>query len=223
MYQIPGLPRSLALFSCLMAALFLMGGCSRVYYNAMEKVGIHKRDILVDRVVAARDSQEEAKEEFASALERFSSVVGFHGGDLEEKYKELKAELERMEDKAEEVHDRIAAVEDVADALFDEWESELDQYSSASLRRASEQKLRETRRRYSQLIRAMKRAEAKIEPVLRPLRDQVLFLKHNLNARAIASLKTELGRIETDVSSLIKDMERSIREADSFIKTLKSD
>jgi len=207
----------------LFVLLVISSGCSRVYYDALEKVGLHKRDILVDRVEAARDSQEEAKEEFASALERFSSLTGFHGGDLEEKYNELKDELDRMEDKAQEVHDRIAAVEDVAEALFDEWEAELDQYSSQSLRRASERKLRETKRRYNQLIRAMKRAEAKIEPVLRPLRDQVLFLKHNLNARAIASLKTELGRIETDVSSLIRDMERSIKEADSFIKTLKED
>jgi predicted nucleic acid-binding Zn-ribbon protein len=186
----------------------------------MEKVGIHKRDILVDRVVAARDSQEEAKKQFQSALERFSSVVNFHGGDLEEKYLELKDELESLEDRAREVHERIAAVEDVAEALFDEWEAELDQYSSQSLRRASERKLRETRRRYNQLIRAMKRAEAKIEPVLKPLRDEVLFLKHNLNARAIASLKTELERIETDVSVLLKDMEESIKEADAFIQTL---
>ncbi len=200
--------------------LFFLDGCSSAYYSAMEKVGIHKRDILVDRVVAARDSQEEAKKQFQSALERFSSVVNFHGGDLEEKYLELKDELESLEDRAREVHERIAAVEDVAEALFDEWEAELDQYSSQSLRRASERKLRETRRRYNQLIRAMKRAEAKIEPVLKPLRDEVLFLKHNLNARAIASLKTELERIETDVSVLLKDMEESIKEADAFIQTL---
>ncbi len=212
-----GLFQHFLLASCLFVFLF---GCSTVYYDTMEKMGIHKRDILVDRVKAARDTQEEAKEEFASALDRFSSVVHFHGGELEEKYQELKDELDRMEDKAKEVHERIAAVEDVAEALFAEWEEELDQYSSPSLRRASEDKLRQTRRRYNQLIRAMKRAEAKIEPVLRPLRDEVLFLKHNLNARAIASLKVELSRIETDVTRLIQDMERSIKEADSFIKTL---
>ena len=194
--------------------------CSQVYYSTMEKMGIHKRDILVDRVEEARDSQLEAKKEFASALERFASVVNYDGGDLEEKYNQLKDELENLEARAKEVHDRIAAVEDVAEALFDEWEQELNQYSSPRLRRASEQKLRETRRRYNQLIRAMKRAEAKIDPVLVPLRDEVLFLKHNLNARAISSLKGELNKIQLDVSSLVKDMERAIQEADAFIKTL---
>ena len=201
----------------------LLVGCSSVYYNAMEKVGIHKRDIMVDRVEEMRDSQQETKEQFASALEHFKAVLKVEGGDLEDKYTELNAELERSEEQAEEVRERIAAVEDVSEALFDEWQAELSLYSSASLRRSSEQKLKKTRSHYSKLIGAMKRAEAKIDPVLNPLRDQVLYLKHNLNAQAIASLQLELGSIEADVARLIKEMEASIREADGFIRTLTSE
>jgi chromosome segregation ATPase len=205
-----------------LATLFLFVGCQSAYYSTMEKFGVHKRDIMVDRVSEARDSQEEAKEQFASALDRFSSVLDFKGGTLEEKYKQLKDELDQSEKKANEVHKRIADVEDVSEALFDEWKDELAEYSSTSLRRDSERKLEQTKRQYSKLIAAMKRAEAKIEPVLTPLRDQVLYLKHNLNARAIASLQSELVNIETDVASLIREMESSIREADSFIKTLEN-
>ena len=197
-------------------------GCSGAYYGAMEKIGVHKRDILVDRVSAARDSQQQTKTQFLSALEHFKSVINFQGGDLEEKYLELKKELARSEDQADEVRDRVAAVEDVADALFAEWDQELDQYSSASLRQTSAQQLKETQDHYFQLIGAMKKAEAKIDPVLDPLRDQVLFLKHNLNARAIASLQGELSRIEGDVSRLIKDMDRATQEADQFIQTLQA-
>ena len=203
-------------------ALIMLAGCQSAYYSTMEQFGVHKRDIMVDRVSDARDSQEEAKEQFASALERFSSVLDFKGGTLEDKYKQLKDELDRSEKKAKEVHKRIADVEDVSEALFDEWKDELAEYSSASLRRDSERKLEQTKRQYSKLIAAMKRAEAKVEPVLTPLRDQVLYLKHNLNARAIASLQSELVNIETDVASLIREMESSIREADAFIKTLEN-
>jgi len=205
------------------ATLFLIGGCSGVYYSAMEKVGIHKRDILADRVVEARDSQAETKEQFSSALERFSSVINFQGGDLEDKYNQLKNELSNSEDQAEEVRDRIDAVEDVAEALFDEWKAELDQYTNANLKRKSAAQLKQTKNHYSKLIGAMKKAESKIDPVLSPLRDQVLFLKHNLNARAISSLQTELGQIETDVNRLIREMELSMKEADSFIQTLKAE
>jgi len=197
-------------------------GCSSVYYSAMEKVGIHKRDIMVDRVEEMRDSQQDTKEQFASALERFKSVLSVDGGDLEDKYSQLNDELKRSEAQAEDVRQRIAAVEDVSEALFDEWQGELALYSSASLRRSSEQKLKQTRSHYSKLMGAMKRAEAKIDPVLNPMRDQVLFLKHNLNARAIASLQSELGSIEADVAQLIKEMEASIKEADGFISTLQA-
>ena len=199
---------------------FLFSGCQTVYYEAMEKAGYHKRDILTDRIEDARDSQEDAKEQFQSALERFSSVIQFEGGDLQEKYDTLNREFKRCEARSDEVSDRIRAVEDVSGALFDEWEDELGQYSSASLRRSSEQKLRKTRQEYNKLIIAMKRAEKKIGPVLATFRDQVLFLKHNLNAKAISSLRSELSIVEADVSVLVREMESSIRAADTFIHSM---
>ena len=207
-------------FLPLLFMVFFTAGCQKAYYSAWEKVGVHKRDIMVDRVEEARDSQEEAKEQFQSALEKFSSVLGFKGGELEDKYKALKAEYDKSESKANEVSDRIDAVEDVSEALFDEWEDELDQYSNASLRRDSEKKLTATRRQYKQLIQAMHKAEKKIAPVLTALGDQVLYLKHNLNAKAIASLQNELVTVESDIADLVKEMEKSITEANSFIKTM---
>lgn len=203
-------------------SLLLLAGCQSAYYKTLEQFGYHKRDLLVNEVEEVRDAQVEAKDQFQSALEQFSSVVNFEGGDLEAVYKQLNEEYEDSEAKAEAVHNHIASVEDVAEALFEEWEQELDQYNSAALRRSSEQKLTQTRSHYDKLISAMKRAEAKMEPVLTTFRDQVLYLKHNLNARAIAALQGELNTIETDVSRLIQEMEAAINEADEFIKTLES-
>ena len=203
--------------------LVTLSGCQTVYYGAMEKMGYHKRDILVSDVEKARDAQADAKEQFKSALERFSSVLNFKGGDLQEKYDKLNAEYERSETKAQAVHDRVASVEDVSEALFDEWKAELQEYSNANLRRNSQRKLDQTRKQYAQLIKAMKRAEKKMDPVISAFKDQVLFLKHNLNAKAIASLKNELVAVESDISSLIKEMEASIKEADSFIATMVKD
>lgn len=206
--------------SFLLLAFVTLAGCSTAYYKAVESLGFHKRDILVHRVEKARDSQEEAKTQFKSALDRFTAITGFQGGTLEEKYRELNAEYERSQTKADEVRKRIDDIEDVSEALFDEWEKELSQYQNPSLKRSSQQKLTATRRRYDQLIAAMKRAESKMEPVLLTFRDQVLFLKHNLNAQAIASLRGELDSLQTDISALIKSMEASIREADEFIRSV---
>lgn len=197
-------------------------GCQSMYFSAMEKVGIHKRDILIDRVEDAREAQQETKEQFQSALEAFSALTGFDGGDLEDRYNDLKDVLDRSEEKADEVHQRINAVEDVAQALFDEWEEELELYSSSSMRRSSEKQLHDTRRRCTQLVTSMRRAEKKIEPVLTPLRDQVLYLKHNLNARAVAALRNELSDVQNDVARLVQELEKAVDEADRFIADLES-
>ena len=197
--------------------MLLLAGCQKAYYGTMEKFGYAKREILVDRVEDARDAQTEAKDQFSSALEHFTEVVGFTGGDLEEKYEKLKDQFEDSESKAKAVSKRIKDVESVAKALFNEWEDELEEYSSDELKRSSQKKLDETNRKYEKLIAAMKRAEDKIEPVLNAFRDQVLFLKHNLNAQAISSLQDEVVSVSADVSVLIKEMEASIAEANEFI------
>jgi hypothetical protein len=191
-----------------------------MYYAGMEKMGYHKRDLMVSDVEKARDAQQEAKEQFKSALDRFTTVLNIKGGELQDKYDTLNAEYERSEAKAQAVRDRIASVEDVSQALFTEWEAELKEYSSASLRRSSQTKLTQTRTQYVKLIRAMKRAESKMPPVLGKFKDQVLFLKHNLNAQAIASLKSELGSVESNIKILIKEMETSIKQADTFISSM---
>ena len=195
--------------------------CETVVYDALEKVGYHKRDILIDRIDAAQASQTEGQEQFKSALEQFKSVINFDGGDLEVTYDQLNDEYEASVDAADEIHERIDSVKNVADALFDEWQEELEQYSNASLRRDSERQLKDTRRRYSKVLGAMRRAEKAIDPVLASLKDNTLYLKHNLNARAIASLKNELGTVDNDVNALVTAMQQAINESNAFIDGLR--
>jgi SMC interacting uncharacterized protein involved in chromosome segregation len=202
--------------------LLSLAGCQSAYYGAMEKVGVHKRDIMVNRVESAQEAQTDAKEQFESALAEFRSIVQIKDQDLAQRYDRLNDEYEDSKAAAKSVTDRIDAVEDVSEALFDEWEDEIELYSSANLKRQSADKLSQTRRQYSGLIRAMRSAEARMEPVLQAFQDQVLFLKHNLNARAIDSLQGELGSIETDVAQLIREMERSIAESEAFISSLQN-
>ena len=204
----------------LFSLALLMAGCQTAYYSTMEGLGFEKRDILVDRVEDARDAQQEAKVQFESALEQFIAVTDYRGGDLEDQYRNLKSEFEDSEDRARAVRRRIDDVERVAEDLFDEWEAELRQYTDANLRRASADQLRRTQTSYRQLMEAMRRAESKIDPVLLAFRDRVLFLKHNLNAQAIASLKTNRAAVESDIQALIRDMNQSITEADRFVQSM---
>src|SRR5690606_16318763 len=122
------------------------------------------------------------------------AVTNVQTGEIEDRYKALNYEYERSEARAKEVSDRIDAIDDVAKALFKEWEGELAEYRSDALRRSSQLQLDRTRSRYNELISAMERAESKMQPVLDAFHDQVLFLKHNLNAQAIAALQNERGQ-----------------------------
>ena len=204
----------------ILIAAAALTACQSMYYGAMEKIGFEKRDILVDRVDSAREAQQDAKQQFSSALDKFIAVTNYDGGDLEAQYKTLKSEYEDSVSRADTVHDKIKSVEDVADALFSEWQDELKQYTNADLRRASARELQATKKSYDTMLAAMKAAESKIPPVLAAFNDRVLFLKHNLNANAIASLKVQRGSVETDIKGLIRDMNKSIAQADSFIKSM---
>tara|TARA_Y100001956_G_scaffold68635_1_gene71322 strand:- start:699 stop:1340 length:642 start_codon:yes stop_codon:yes gene_type:complete len=204
----------------LVLSIFTLTGCQSAYYSAMEQVGYHKRDIMVDRVEEAKESQQDAQQEFTSALEALSALTNFDGGELESVYNQINDKYQDSEKAAEDVRSRIAAIEDVSDALFAEWQDELELYTSSKLRRSSEQKLRETKSSYTTMLKAMKRAEQKMTPVLNTLRDNTLYLKHNLNASAIGSLQGEFSSLEQDIQYAIKQMNAAIAESDKFLQKL---
>jgi hypothetical protein len=212
-----GLP--LGWFACLLS-VFLLTGCRSTYYAAWEKLGVEKRDLLKKRVVAARDEQKEAGEEFKDAMTRLKEITGFDGGQLEKAYNKLKTDFDDCTAKAGAVSKRIRDMETVAEDLFVEWEKEINEYSSAPLKSSSRQQLQATRSRYEGVRVALKSAERSMAPVLTQFKDYVLYLKHNLNAAAVASLKGEATNIQGEITRLIEQMNQSIAKADEFVKTL---
>jgi len=207
---------------CALSLLSALPACSKAYYKTMEVFGSEKRDILADRVNDAQKSQTEAKEQFASALDRFSKVVNAGDTELRKAYDRAKADLDRSKAKADAVHNRIKSVEEVGNDLFDEWNDELKQYSKDELRDRSRRQMQDTRARFDQMLAAMKKSEASMKPVLDTFSDTVLMLKHTLNAEAVATLRNTVSDLEKDVRTLIREMERSIAESDKFINDLKT-
>ncbi len=203
----------------LVGALLASPGCMRcgAYYDAMEKLGWEKRDLLVKRVSSAREAQQDAQQQFRDTLQEFQTLVGYKGGELEAKYEKLRGEYEDASKRAEAVRTRIANVRDVANRLFEEWSTEIGQFTSNDLRAESQRELDLTKRRYQEVLAVMERASKRMDPVLAKLNDQVLFLKHNLNARALGSLKTTAEALQVEVGKLVTDMEASIAEASKFI------
>ncbi len=205
-----------------LVSLLTLASCSTAYYAAMEKVGVHKRDILIDRVEDARDAQQVSQQEFKDALDQMSQLLNFHGGNLQQRYEALSAQYEDSKKSADEVTSRINKVETVAFDLFDEWEAELSQYQNKQLKTESKKKLLDTKRQFNALVKVMRRAESKMPPVLRVLSDNVLYLKHNLNAKTVGAIQGEFGVLQQDVNDLVSEMNRAIADSNQFIANMNS-
>jgi len=205
---------------CVFAVTLLLLGCTSTYYKAMQTLGKEKRDILVQRVKDSKKDQERTKEQLKTTMETFQELTGFKGGDLEKSYKKLNGEYERAEGQANKLRDRINSIDKVSDDLFSEWQKEIDQMGNATLKTRSTAMLRDAKEREGAYMKAMRKTEIQMTPVLRAFHDQVLFLKHNLNARAIGSLKGTAASINTDVSSVMKSIDNSMQEADKLIASL---
>ena len=193
-----------------------------IKYGALEKVGIHKRDILVDRIKDTSSTQEDAKQEFKTAYEKLSELVDVQDNGLEKKYNKLKKAVEDSEERTAELKSRIASVDQVAEDLFKEWEQELGQYQNDRLRNISANNLNTTKQRYAIIYQKMQQSYDKVLPVLRVLQDNTLYLKHNLNARAVSGLSGEVVSIENKVTDLIRQMEISIDESKQFIDQMEN-
>jgi len=199
---------------------FLLTGCASTQYAVLEKVGVQKRDILVDRIEDAQSAQESTKRQFSNAYELFSALVDVDAPELEAAYKKLSAAVEKSEGAGADLGARIDKVESVANDLFHEWKQELDLYSNQNLRKASEKNMNATRSRYQALLARMRRAHSSVEPVLHKLQDNVLYLKHNLNARAVNSLDNEVEVVQVEVQRLIQEMEAAIAESEAFLQSM---
>ncbi len=211
----------LKLSSYLVVIALLGSGCSSMYYAGMESVGVHKRDIMVDRVEDVQESQEDAQKEFKSALEHFGTLVTIKDTDLKEAYEDFNDEYEDAKEAAEDVSKSINKLEDVSLALFEEWEDEIVMYTNAKLQKQSKDKLLDTRSKYNAMIKSMRKSEQSMEPILATFYDNVLILKHSLNAQAIGALQGEFDGLKSNINTLIEQMNQSIKASDKFIKEMK--
>ena len=207
-------------FLALTVLALLLGGCQTTYYATMAKFGYEKRDLLKKAVLAARDDQQDAAKEFKDALTRIKEMYAFDGGDLERNYAKLKSQAADCDSQAATVRKRVKDMDQVANDLFAEWEKEIGQFTNPAYASDSRRQLAETRGKYAQLASSLRSAEATMGPVLKQLQEQVLYLKHNLNAAAIGSLRGEATSIQTDIGRLLAQMNTAIAQADEFIKTL---
>jgi Protein of unknown function (DUF2959) len=186
----------------------------------MATLGKEKRDILVQRIKEAKKDQDQTKQQLQTTMESFQALTGFQGGSLERNYKRLNSDYENAASQAGKLHDKVQSINQVSNDLFREWQGEISAMGNGKLKSQDTAMLRDAKARQATYLRAMRKTEDQINPVLKAFRDQVLFLKHNLNSRAIGSLKSTSANLQSDVAELIQSIDASSQEADKLITSL---
>jgi len=195
-------------------------GCESAYYKAMRTLGKEKRDILVQRIKDAKNDQDQTRQKLQTTMESFQALTGFQGGSLEKSYQRLNSDYESASSQAAKLHDKIQSIDQVSNDLFKEWQGEISAMDNGKLKSQDTIMLRNAKTRQATYMRAMRRTEDQITPVFKAFHDQVLFLKHNLNARAIGSLKNTSAGLQSDVAGLVQSIDASSQEADKLISSL---
>ena len=204
----------------LIVVTLLFAGCHSAYYKAMRTLGKEKRDILVSRIKDAKKDQDQTKQKLQTTMESFQALTGFKGGSLEKSYNRLNSDYDSASSQADKLHDKVQSIDQVSNDLFKEWQGEINAMDNGKLKSQDTVMLRNAKARQATYMRAMRRTEDQITPVLKAFHDQVLFLKHNLNARAIGSLKNTSAGLQSDVADLVQSIDASSQEADKLISSL---
>jgi hypothetical protein len=174
----------------------------------------------VQRIKEAKKDQDQTKQQLQTTMESFQALTGFQGGSLERNYKRLNSDYENAASQAGKLHDKVQSINQVSNDLFREWQGEISAMSNGKLKSQDTVMLRDAKVRQATYLRAMRKTEDQIAPVLKAFRDQVLFLKHNLNSRAIGSLKSTSANLQSDVAELVQSIDASSQEADKLITSL---
>ena len=194
--------------------------CSTLYYNTWELLGKEKRDVLKMNMEDVDDQQKDVEEKVSDTLALIRKNYNFKEGKLEATYDRMKEDYEDAKSLADDYSEQVQKTIDIADDLFDEWEDEAKELSNANYRTTSLKQLRQTKASFKRSEKSMRRVENSLNKLLKSYNDQVVYLKHSLNAKAVGNLKAELSEIKRNIEILSSRIEKSKQQNLEFLNRL---
>lgn len=152
----------------------------------------------------------------------YASLNAVLAGDLKadaaQVYRSFLATLADSEAHGVKLADSIKSMRGAANTVFDQWEVDLLQIGSASLRERSEARLGAARARYQAFFAAARGAEAGYEDLHKAMRDLSLFLAHDLNKKAVDDVRDDARRVADLVEDLDGRFVRSMQAATRYLE-----
>jgi len=172
---------------------------------------------LVDSVRSAAVETEESQEDYGSALNLFQRLTAPQAVEIETLNEDFDEALEECQQRADDLAERLESVRTEADTLFQSWTQDLEHFSGDALRKKSEAMMVETQARAQRVITSLESVRASMTPVLLKLQDYSLFFRHNLNARAIATLEDTYKGFDSEFTALNQELEQARAEMATFL------
>ena len=175
-------------------------------------------DELVDAVEQVYVETEVSREKAHAALVALQTMTApDFDGDAVAAHADLVARVEASEEQAEELKDTIEEMTDSAEPVFEQWKENLESFTNPEMRKLSQKRLHETRKRYEEVLAVVEPALVGYETVNKSLRDYVLFLTADLNPTSLAAVRGDVKVVARSMANLDSEFHDCLVAARSYI------
>jgi ABC-type transporter Mla subunit MlaD len=182
--------------------------------------GFKQTDKVMKRAEAVAKSIVEARQELDKALASYNSVIDGTAKDPRKAYNDAQKQLDNTDKKVADVAKKIDEMDVDAAAYFSEWSNSLASISSADLRKRGEARLTATKGDYDRIKASAAKSNASYQKFVPYFRDQLTFLGHDLNPGAVAGLKKDAAKLNTQSAALSKDADAALTLIDQLTSKL---
>ena len=182
--------------------------------------GVKQVQELIKKANAGVESINDTKAQLQKTMEAYNAVLAPDVKDRKDAYKKLQKEVTESEKKRAMVATRNGELNVEAGNLFKNWEASTAAIQDPELRKRSQDRLAQAKKRFSDIQANGQGAARLYTPFMKSLQDQVTYLGHDLNAGSVASLKPEADKLNAQAKELFSAIDKTTAAATSNISQL---
>lgn len=153
----------------------------------------------------------------AYARLRTLAAADFRNEDVVTAYARYVQAIDAAEQQAKAFGATVGPVKAAGVPVFTQWQQDVNQIESETLRQKSQMRLAVTRERYDAILTVAEPAQQEFTALVRSLRDIALFLGHDMNTQALMDIQDDARAIATATEALDRKLEQSLRAARSYV------
>lgn len=140
-------------------------------------------------------------------------------GDAAPAFAEFLESAELSEQQGEVLAKSVEPMQRAADELFHRWTKDLENFGNTRMRTRSQSRLDETRTRYQSILGATQAAQIALDAYNNDLKDHALFLRHDLNATSVETIRGDVRLLNEQIQDLDKRFDATTAAARAYVES----